>query len=124
MCRDGVAQDMRPTPYGVHLCLLERASNDAVHDATLPKRQGCRMVPDENLAGVSARPPAPEIRREGAADRRRQGKDQRSRGLRAPNSDDAAAPIDIVDAEINDLTRAQAIDGEDQEDRVIAAADC
>ena len=83
MCRERMAQDMRATPYCAHLRLVERASNDVVHNGTLPKRQVCPVVPDEHLAGVGGWPPAAEIRGERAADSRRQGKHQRSRRLRA-----------------------------------------
>jgi hypothetical protein len=62
MCRERMAQNMRATPYCAHLRLVERASNDVVHNGTLPKRQVCPVVPDENLAGVGGWPPAAEIR--------------------------------------------------------------
>ena len=81
---------------------------------------GRAIVANENLAGICTRATATKVGNQGAANRRGQRQHQRSRGLRALHPDNASAPIDVVQAKINDLSSAKAIHSE--ADRVITTA--
>src|SRR5437868_4982058 len=120
VCRQSMSEDMRAAPRRTDPRSVEGKSNNAVHVATLAKRTGRAIVANEDLAGICTRATATKVGNQGAANRRGQRQHQRSRGLRALHPDDASAPIDVVQAEINDLSSAKAPYSEEQEDGVIA----
>jgi hypothetical protein len=118
-----MAQDMGPATRRPDLCPIERVSDKRVDTAALAKRHGRAAVPHEDLTRVSPRPASSQVGRQRPGDRRGERKHERASRLGPPHTKDTGSPIDIIDPQLDDLTRAEAIDGQDQKHRIVTSSD-
>src|SRR5207249_4089904 len=120
MRRQRMPQHVRTSSGGTDAGMIERTADDAIDRGAPAKRNGAPVVPDKDRSGVSARTATTEIGNERPTHSRGQWQHQRSAGLRSLHPHDPSPPVDVVDAKIHDFSSAEAINGEEQHDGVIA----
>jgi hypothetical protein len=81
------------------------------------------VVTDKDLASIGAWAAALEIGHECTPDRKGQRQYQWSAGLGPLHANDPGPPVEIIQAQVDHLTRAEPVDREQKQHPVIAAAD-
>jgi hypothetical protein len=120
--RQSVAKHMRSSTGGWNLRLVERASDEGIDAAAPAECHGGTMMPHEDLTRVCLRTASSQVGHQRLRHGRRERKDEWASSLRPSRLHDARSPIDIIEAEVDDFARAEAVDGKEQEHRIASAA--
>jgi hypothetical protein len=103
------------------LSLIERLSDNRIYRAALAKRDRLAIMSNKDLTSTRVWAPASQVRHERLSDIRSQRKHERLSRLGLPHVQYTGPPVDVVQAELDDLMRSKTVHREKQQHRIISS---
>lgn len=123
MRRQRMTEHMRSMMHGVHLGPVEHLPHKRIHQAAFSQGDRLAVMPHEDFARTGLWTVVSKIRDQRLLDRGGQREHERAARLGPSHPQHPGPPVDVIDTQVDDLARTEAVDGEQQEHRVVATAD-